>query len=353
MAFSDLSLVGLAIAAVAVTFIVWAGASSWSTLAVKSRSRLIFGGVLAAATLPVLAAGLYVNATDRAPSVARSDWTLLPPEHPAITPQQALADVETMTARLAERLETEPNDAEGWRMLGWSYFHANRFADSIAAYGRAIALRPDSAHFRSAQAEAMVRADGEEISERARLGFAAALERDPRDVTARFYVALAKLRAGDRKGALDGWLALYADVPTSEPLSEELRERIGDLAKDLGVDPGPLMPKSVVVSAPSARIDARPGPSAEDVRNAEQLSAEDRHAMIVGMVDRLAVRLDQNPRDPDGWIRLARSRKVLGDVAAATQALQRAYAVFEDSPAVRSELEQASSELGLGRIRNR
>jgi len=38
----------------------------------------------------------------------------------------------------------------------------------------------------------------------------------------------------------------------------------------------------------------------------------DRAAMIQSMVDSLARRLEQSPRDADGWIKLIRSRVVLG-----------------------------------------
>ncbi len=38
-----------------------------------------------------------------------------------------LPDVNTMIERLAARLETTPEDIEGWRMLGWSYFNMARY----------------------------------------------------------------------------------------------------------------------------------------------------------------------------------------------------------------------------------
>ncbi len=34
----------------------------------------------------------------------------------------------TSTERLGARRKQNANDVEGWRMLGWSYFHAGRFA---------------------------------------------------------------------------------------------------------------------------------------------------------------------------------------------------------------------------------
>ena len=221
MALSDISIVALVVGTFSLAFLAWAIVGSWSALTPKARSRLVFGGIVLAGTLPILSAGLYFGATERAPAVARNDWALMSPDHPDIGQQQSIADVEAMTGRLAERLQRDPADADGWRMLGWSYFHLGRYAESVDAYGHAISLRPEVAAYRSAQAEAMVRADGEEVTDQAGQGFVAALERDQQDPTARFYVALAKLRSGDRKGALDGWVALYKDVPSGEPLSAE------------------------------------------------------------------------------------------------------------------------------------
>jgi len=349
MALSDISIVALVVGAFSLALLAWTIAGSWSALTPSSRARLAFGGFVLAGTLPILCAGLYFGATGRGSAIARGDWGLLPPDHPDIGQQPSLSDVETMTGSLAERLQRDPADADGWRMLGWSYFHLGRYAESVDAYGHAIALRPEVAAYRSAQAEAMVRMDGEEVTERARQGFAAALDRDGQDPTARFYVSLAKLRSGDRKGALDGWVALYKDLPAGEPLSQELHDRIGDLASELGISLPQLLPQSAAdVDRPTLRSGPAPGPTAEDIRNADQMNPQDRQAMIAGMVDRLAIRLEQNPRDLDGWVKLARSRKVLGDETAARRALQRAYAVFEDAPAARSDLERASSELGLG-----
>ena len=65
------------------------------------------------------------------------------------------------------------------------------------------------------------------------------------------------------------------------------------------------------------------GPSSEDVRAAQQMSPEDRQAMIRGMVDGLAEKLKQNPDDLDGWLRLARSYGVLDEAAKSRDAYAR------------------------------
>ncbi len=54
------------------------------------------------------------------------------------------------------------------------------------------------------------------------------------------------------------------------------------------------------------------GPSAEDIAAMQSLSPEDRTAAIEGMVESLRARLESDPSDVEGWTRLLRSRKVLG-----------------------------------------
>jgi cytochrome c-type biogenesis protein CcmH len=69
-----------------------------------------------------------------------------------------LPDVNTMIERLAARLETTPDDIEGWRMLGWSYFHTERYEQAATAYARAIALDPSSAELKLLYQEAKAKA---------------------------------------------------------------------------------------------------------------------------------------------------------------------------------------------------
>jgi len=58
------------------------------------------------------------------------------------------------------------------------------------------------------------------------------------------------------------------------------------------------------------------GPSAEDIAAMENLSEDDRNAAIKGMVESLRARLENDPNDPQGWARLLKSRKVLGQIEA-------------------------------------
>jgi cytochrome c-type biogenesis protein CcmH len=69
--------------------------------------------------------------------------------------------------------------------------------------------------------------------------------------------------------------------------------------------------------------------------------------MIRGMVDGLQARLEKSPRDADGWIKLIRSRKVLGEEDAAKSALTKAVAAFTDDPGEQTRIATAAKELGV------
>jgi cytochrome c-type biogenesis protein CcmH len=85
--------------------------------------------------------------------------------------------------------------------------------------------------------------------------------------------------------------------------------------------------------APPA-LDARPqrGPTAQDVRDADAMSETDRAAMIQGMVDGLAARLESSPDDPAGWARLIRARQVMGDAGQAARDVQTVRELYADQP---------------------
>lgn len=76
------------------------------------------------------------------------------------------------------------------------------------------------------------------------------------------------------------------------------------------------------------------------------MSAGDRQAFIANMVDSLDKRLRASPDDPDGWIRLIRSRLVLGQSDRAKDALTRALAATSGNAAANQRI--AATALALG-----
>lgn len=271
--------------------------------------------------------------------------------------QSGLGSVDEMIERLVQRLQRDPRDPEGWRMLGWSYFATDQFSDAAEAYAKAIELSPTVASLRSFRGEALVSAANGVVTSEARKSFEEALRLDSKDPRARFFAALAKAQSGDESSALDDWIAVLNDGDPRDPWMSDLRQKAIELGQKIGVDvasrvqqpPTAVLPVAALGSTPDRppTSPGSPGPSAEDVRNAAAMPPEQRMAMIEDMVEGLARRLEQQPRDSEGWIKLIRSRLVLGQTEAAKSALDRALDTFGDAPQERERIAAAGRDLGL------
>lgn len=216
--------------------------------------------------------------------------------------------------QLKARLEREPEHVEGWILLGRTFTSLGRFADARDAYRQAIALAPNEIGLHAELGELLVLGAGGSVTPDAAAEFAKA-GNDPR---ARFYAAEAALQRGDSTEAKSTLRALLADAPADAPWRKIVAQRLAEIAPD-----EPQGTPKAVGAAPGAPT---AGPTAQDVAAAQAMSPDERQAMIRGMVDRLAARLEQNPNDKDGWIRLAHAYDVLGETEKAQAARARAAA---------------------------
>lgn len=281
--------------------------------------------------VPLTAIGLYlVLGNPGSPSMPFAGRPA--PEAPAenAARQEAGQEMESLIATLAARLAEDPDNRDGWLLLGRSYAQLEQFGAAAQAYRRAIALGFDDAAMQGALGEMLAaQADGM-IGPEARNAFAAALVHDPNDPRARYYAGLALAQDGRAQAAIDVWLGLLRESTAEAPWRPVVAQQIREAAASLGIE-APEMP---VATAPAAGAPAgpSPGPSAADVEAAGQMSAEDRAAFIRAMVARLAERLEAEPGDFQGWLRLARAYGVLGEGDQARDALTRAEVAIRDLP---------------------
>jgi cytochrome c-type biogenesis protein CcmH len=275
------------------------------------------------------------------PAAQNEGWT---------QPQANLPPVDEMIQRLAERLQQNPTDAEGWNTLGWAYLNTGRFTGAAAAYAKAIDLSPNSAEIRGARVEALVRAADGIVTAAARAAIDETLKLDPKDPRGRFFRGLAKEQAGDKASALSEWTDLLRDADPKEPWVSDLKSRISELKSEMNSDgppsstnPGPAVAGGMLEALRSGEK----APQPEDVQAAQAMPAGQRLAMIQAMVEGLASRLEKAPRDADGWIKLIRSRMVLGDTELARQALERGLKEFSDDQQQRDRIAVAAQQMGL------
>jgi cytochrome c-type biogenesis protein CcmH len=274
-------------------------------------------------------------------------------------PQSGLPPVDEMIRRLAARLLQNPKDLQGWRTLGWSYLNLGRFSEASEAYAKAIELSPNDAETRSARIEALVRSADGLVTTDAKSAIEDTLKIDPKNPHARFFKGLEKEQEGDKTSALTEWLEVLRDADPNEAWVPDLKNRISQLERAVGTDPaaratgakpavaGGSLEKSRAPGGSPTPPPIEKGPSPQDVQAAEAMAPSDRSAMIRGMVDRLANRLEKSPRDTDGWIKLIQSRMVLGETELARQALARGIEAFTDDTQQRDRIVTAAQKLGL------
>ncbi|PWC74648.1 c-type cytochrome biogenesis protein CcmI [Azospirillum sp. TSH64] len=291
--------------------------------AVTPRSARVLA-VLLALVLPVGALAVYG-------SVGRPDLPAQPLASRNIEqerggpPKSVLAAMDKLKAQLAEN----PSDIQGWLILGQAYAKMGRNGDAADALRHAVALNRDDVEVQGLFAETLVSANDGMVPEEAVAAFDAVLAKEPKDPRARFFAALARFQAGDQQGALDRWSALMAESPADAPWVPVVRDQIREAAVALNLDPAKVTPQPLPPegkeqqTAQGQQGGQQAAPNAQAQGNA-QGNAAGQDEMIRGMVANLAARLDADPTDVDGWLKLARSYGVLGDTAKALDAARKA-----------------------------
>lgn len=180
--------------------------------------------------VPLLAVMLYQRLGDPGgldPTVAS------PP--PAAGGGAAVPEVETMVARLAQRLQSEPENAEGWLMLGRSYMVLEHYAQAAEAYATAHRLLGDSAALLADLAEAEALRDGQDFLGISGERLETALALEPDHPKALWLGAFAAMQRGEAALAASRWQALLDRQPPDSEAAEILR----GLIANAGVAPAP------------------------------------------------------------------------------------------------------------------
>jgi cytochrome c-type biogenesis protein CcmH len=181
----------------------------------------------------------------------------------------------------------------------------------------AIRLLGSTARRQSGLGETLVMANRGEMTDAARSAFRKALELDPNNPKASFFLALGLAQDGKTADALEAFKKMEKEAPADAPWLPAVHQQIAAL----GGTPATTETADGEAAAPG-------NPTPEEMAAAQDMSAGDRVAMIRGMVSRLDTRLREEPRNLEGWMRLVRSYMVLKEPDKAKDALSRALDVF-------------------------
>jgi cytochrome c-type biogenesis protein CcmH len=223
-----------------------------------ASSRAPWTALAAAAVLVVGSTVLYVT---------WSNWAWhAQPSASADSPQ-------SMVARLARRLESEPGNLEDWLMLGRSYVALQEYALAARAYERADKVSDGkSAEALTGEAEALAMGDQSELDGRAGQLIERALLLQPDSGKALFYGAVAAARRGDLPVARQRFVKLLAMNPPDQ-VRTFLEQQITAIDQRLNGQAGPGAAAAGAAGAPpvqgaasTAGAAASPGDAGGSVR---------------------------------------------------------------------------------------
>ena len=229
--------------------------------------------------------------------------------------QQALSELGDLDQRLAElraRLKENPDEFEGWLLLARSNLSLGRYEESANAFGRAAELQPGDAEIYALQGQALVGLHGGIITPAASLAFERAFELQPEHPVPRLYEGYRLFQEGNVRAALAIWQKLVGEVPANTQWRERIRMEISRAEAIIAR-------QEMLLAGPKG-----PTPDSKRIEAVREMSPSERQTFIESMVARLRSRLEGQPDDLDGWLRLARAEEVLGNIEAAIVALDRA-----------------------------
>lgn len=207
-----------------------------------------------------------------------------------------LPDMDAAVTSLRKRLEANPDDVEGWKMLGRTQMAMQDFAGGVDTYEHVMAMEEGKdAQTLVDLAVALLNRDGTQIEGRAEGLLDSALVLDPNNPAARFYVGLAASNRGDTDKAAEHWEILLGLNPP-----ENIR---GILEQRLAEWRGEAMPAQPTMSQPAAGEESVPSDAVVSAR--VSLSAE---AMAAITSDATVFVIARDPSAPVPPIAVSRHR---------------------------------------------
>lgn len=172
--------------------------------------------ITAIVLIPALSIGLYIKLGNKDIATGNIE---------AATKQVA-PDVEQMVAGLEKRLESQPNNVQGWLMLGKSYVAMNQYDKALPAYEKAYALAPEDADVLTYFAETLAILHDNQLQGRPLKLITRALEINKTHPRALWLAGHAQLQLGNRDKAINYWQTLLSTLPPGDESAQTVRKFI-------------------------------------------------------------------------------------------------------------------------------
>lgn len=146
---------------------------------------------------------------------------------------KAIANIGEMVGKLEQRLRAQPDDVEGWLMLGRSYSYLQQYGKAAAAFAELYRRQPDNldAMLQYANNLAMAR-NGRMAGEPAQL-IEQVLQRDPNNANALWLAGMAQAEQGDYKTAEAQWTKLLTLLPADSESVPQVKQMLAQLQQEM------------------------------------------------------------------------------------------------------------------------
>jgi cytochrome c-type biogenesis protein CcmH len=238
----------------------------------------------------------------------------------------ALAAMAALVTKVEAHLAANPDDGRGWEVIAPVYMRLQRFDDAVKANRNVIRTLGVSGERLANLGESMTAAADGNVTPEAKAELVRALQMEPENVGARFYLGLAAKQAGERDAAARIWQEMIAGAPADA-------EWLPFVKRALAMIDG---------TPAGAQAQAEP----QVLEPPEELPPGQRE-MGRGMVERLAEKLRANGADVEGWLRLVRSYMVMADRDEARAAVREARGALAADAEKLVRLESGVKQLGL------
>jgi len=191
-----------------------------------------------AVALPALAIAMY-SALGNSEIIPRlAGRSALPPTSTAAPgDHDQLPPMEQLVERLAKRLESEPQNVDGWLMLARSYSALGRPADAMSAYDRALALDPQNVDALLSYAQMLAQSQGNRIAGRPAELIAKAAELDPQNPNALWLAGMSSFEMQSFAEAERYWQRLLPMLQPDSDDAAEVSRAIGEARARQGLGP--------------------------------------------------------------------------------------------------------------------
>ena len=152
------------------------------------------------------------------------------PDLPSDAGDSMAPDMDVVISSLVKRLESDPNDLEGWKMLGRTYMTLGDYTNAITAFEKAVELESSqNAQTLVELGSAILSSEGPNngVSGRSSALFESALALEPDNPQALFYGGIGAINRGDQELAATRWEKLLGLNPPEE-IRDVLRQRIAE-----------------------------------------------------------------------------------------------------------------------------